>query len=178
LDRVGGLSLHGVSRFGLNRVSRRNVTRLGVDRVSRRNVTRLGVDRRNGRNGWHQRLGWCFMGLRLGRHIGHGLGCGRIRLGRVVGGHHSVGRARGAARVLGGHLGSLGLLVSIHGPGKAIAEVAKSFIVIFICNGRRARWTKGEAGGHFAQVAESIGASARGSGSRDSADGEERQGDV
>jgi hypothetical protein len=165
LDRVGGLSIHGVSRFGLNRVSRRN-------------LTRLGVDRRYGRNGWHQRLGWCFMGLGLGRHISHGLGCGRIRLNRFGGSHHSVGRARGLARVLGGHLGSLGLLVSIHSPGKAIAEVAKSFIVIFICNGRRARWTKGEARGHFAQVAESIGASARGSRSRDSADGEKRQGDV
>jgi hypothetical protein len=165
LDRLGGLSLHGVGRLSLNRVSRRN-------------VARLGVDRRNGRNGWHQRLGWCFVGLGLGRHISHGLGCGHIRLGRVGGSHHSVGRARGAARVLGGHLGSLGLLVSIHGPGKAIAEVAKSFIVIFICNSRRARWTEGEARGHFAHVAEGIGARARVSGSRDSADGEERQGDV
>jgi hypothetical protein len=165
LDRGGGL--------GHNRVSR-----LSLNRVSRRNVARLGVDRRNGRNGWHQRLGWCFVGLGLGRHISHGLGCGCIRLGRVGGSHNCVGRARGAARVLGRHFGSLGLLVSIHGPGKAIAEVAEPFIVVVICNGRRAGWTKGKARSHLAHVAESSRARARGSGSSDSADGEERQGDV
>jgi hypothetical protein len=159
LERVGGRRLHGVRSLDLDGVGRHSLGRVGrlshsrvsrfsLRRVSRRNVARLSVDSRDGWNGWDQRLRGS-LGLRghgLRRNISHGLGCrlGRLRHLRLIhvrlrdlgGLLHRVGRARGG-RVLGGHLGRLGLLVSLHGTRDS-TEVAKSIVVIvvFVSDGR------------------------------------------